>query len=334
MKSSGRSSWARTLLLTVPLVGISMAAAAEQTLLNVSYDPTRELYGEINVSFEAYWKRATGETIAIRTSNGASGSQARSVIAGLEADVVTLGAASDIDALHEHGNLLPENWQDRLPQQSTPYTSTIVFLVRKGNPKHIQDWVDLVRPGVGIVTPNPKTSAAARWNFLAAYAFAKAHYHDDGAVRTFLQVLYKHAPILTTGARASTIAFTQQALGDVLLTWENEALLAIREAGDGNYQIVVPSVSMLAQPPVAVVDRYVERHGTAKLSEAYLRYLYTPVAQEIIAKNFYRPIDPKVAARYASQFPKVELVNISTFGGWHQAQKDFFEDGALFDQLY
>lgn len=312
----------------------SLAALGAQTLLNVSYDPTRELYEQIDSSFEAYWKRTTGETIQIKASNGASGAQARAVIGGLEADVVTLGAASDIDALHEHGNLLPEKWQDRLPQQSTPYTSTIVFLVRKGNPKHIQDWPDLVRPGVTIVTPNPKTSAGARWSFLAAYVFAQTHYHTDGGIRAFIQALYKHAPILTTGARAATISFTQQGIGDALLSWENEAFLAMKEAGGDGYQIVVPSISILAQPPVAVVDKNVQRHGTAKLAEAYLRYLYTPAAQEIIAKNFYRPIDAQVVTRYASQFPKVKLVNILTLGGWSKVQKEFFDDGALFDQLY
>jgi sulfate/thiosulfate transport system substrate-binding protein len=334
MDAKVQSKLIRMVALLVGLIGVSAAAQAAQTLLNVSYDPTRELYEHINSSFEAYWKKTTGETIQIKTSNGASGAQARAVVAGLEADVVTLGAASDIDALYERGNLLPENWQDRLPQQSTPYTSTIVFLVRKGNPKNIHDWLDLVRPGISVVMPNPKTSAGARWDFLAAYAFARSHYHDDAPIKAFIKSLYGHAPMLATGARAATLVFTQQGLGDVLVSWENEAFLAIKEAGSANYQIVVPSISMLAQPPVAVVDKNVERHGTAKLAEAYLRYLYTPTAQEIIAKNFYRPIDPEVAGRYASQFPKIKVVNISTFGGWRKVQKDFFDDGALFDQLF
>ncbi len=327
----------KKLLLTAALLGIAGLAQAGQTLLNVSYDPTRELYEQLNVKFEAYWKAQTGQSVTIHMSHGGSGEQARAVINGLDADVVTLGVASDIDALHDQAGLLPANWQSRLPDQSTPYTSTIVFLVRAGNPKHIQDWDDLVRPGIQVITPNPKTSAGGRWNFLAAYAFALKHDRDDSGAakaKAYVKALYQHVPILSTGARGSTVAFTRQGLGDVLLAWENEAFLAIKEAGPGKFQIVIPSISMLAQPPVAVVDKNVQRHGTAALAEAYLRWLYTPAAQQIIAENFYRPTDPQVAARYSRQFPQVNRVNISAFGGWRQAQIEFFNDGALFDQLY
>jgi sulfate transport system substrate-binding protein len=318
----------------VALMGAAVVAQADQTLLNVSYDPTRELYEQINPKFVAYWKAQSGQTVTIQMSHGASGAQARSVIAGLRADVVTLGAATDIDALHKQADLLPANWQQRLPADSTPYTSTIIFLVRQGNPKHIVDWNDLTRAGVSVVAANPKTSAAGRWNFLAAYAYAQQHNKDPQAVRDFLKALYKHAAVLPDGSRASTIAFTQQQIGDVLLAWENEAFLAMKEAGAGKFQIVVPSISMLAQPPVAIVDKVAQQRGTQKLAEAYLRYLYTPEAQEIIAENFYRPTDPTVAARHASEFPKITLVNISAFGGWPAAQKQFFDDGGLFDQLY
>lgn len=323
------------LLLVGALMSISLLARANQTLLNVSYDPTRELYQRINVSFEAYWRAKTGQSVTVNMSHGGSGAQARAVINGLEADVVTLGAASDIDALHEHGNLLPQNWQDRLPADSTPYTSTIVFLVHWGNPKHIEDWNDLVRSGISVITPNPKTSAGGRWNFLAAYVFAQQRYHGDPAqIKGFIKALYQHVPILSTGARGATESFTQQGIGDVLLAWENEAFLAIKEAGPGKFQIVVPSISMLAQPPVAVVDRNVQRHGTQAVAEAYLRYLYTPAAQEIIAENFYRPIDAQVLARHAAEFPQVNRVNVSALGGWPKVQREFFDDGALFDQLY
>ena len=320
---------------TAVLLGASITAyAADKTLLNVSYDPTRELYEQLNPRFEAYWKQRTGQTVAIRMSHGASGAQARSVIAGLPADVVTLGTASDIDALHKQANLLPDNWQSRLPDDSTPYTSTIIFLVRQGNPKHIVDWNDLVRSGVSVITPNPKTSAAGRWNFLAAYAYAQKHEHDPQGIQAYMQALYKHVAVLSDAARASTLAFTQQGTGDVLLAWENEAFLALKEAGPGKYQIVVPSISMLAEPPVAVVDKNAQQDGNTELAEAYLRFLYTPEAQEIIATNFYRPIDKQVAARHASEFPKVTLVNISAFGGWRAAQAKFFDDGGLFDKLY
>ncbi len=328
---------ARLLLCAMLLAGAGVAPAAEpaHTLLNVSYDATRELYEQINTKFVAYWKARTGQTVSIEMSHNGSSAQARAVVAGLPADVVTLGVASDIDALHDQAGLLPASWQSRLPNDSTPYTSTIVFLVRRGNPKHIVDWNDLVRPGVSVVTTNPKTSAAARWIFLAAYAYAQRHHPGDQAqIKAFLKSLYGHVAVLSTGARGSTLAFTQQHIGDALLSWENEAFLAIKEAGPGSFQIVVPSISMLAQPPVAVVDRNARQHGTEQLAEAYLRFLYTPEAQEIIAENFYRPIDPVVAARHAAQFPRLTLVNISAFGGWREAQKKFFDDGGLFDQLY
>jgi sulfate transport system substrate-binding protein len=315
--------------------GIARAGQAARTLLNVSYDPTRELYDQINAHFQAYWLKKTGQAVTVEMSHGGSAAQARSVIAGLPADVVTLGVASDIDALHDQGGLLPENWQSRLPNDSTPYTSVVVFLVRRGNPKHIVDWGDLVRPGITVVTPNPKTSAGGRWNFLAAYAYAQRHSAGNpAAARAYMKALYQHVTVLNPAARATTLAFTQQQLGDVLLAWENEAFLSIKEAGPGKFQIVVPSISILAEPPVAVVDRNAQRHGTERLAQAYLRFLYTPEAQEIIAENFYRPIDPAVAARHAAQFPHVTLVNISAFGGWRKAQAKFFDDGGLFDQLY
>lgn len=322
-------------LIVAALLGLPLLASAGQTLLNVSYDPTRELYEQVNTGFRSYWKAQTGQDVVIRMSHGGSAAQSRAVIEGLPADVVTLGAASDIDALHTHGGLLPANWQTRLPEDSTPYTSTVVFLVRQGNPKHIRDWDDLIRAGVGVVTPNPKTSAGARWNFLAAYAYAQSRNPGNtAAANSFVKALFKHVSVLPTGARAATLAFTRQGQGDVLLAWENEAYLAIREAGPGKFQIVEPSISMLAQPPVAVVEKNAARHGTQQLAEAYLRYLYQPAAQEIIARNFYRPTDPQVAARHAHQFPAIRLVNISAFGGWAQAQARFFADGALFDQLY
>lgn len=322
------------LLLSTSGPVAAAASAASQTLLNVSYDPTRELYQQINARFEAYWKATTGQTVEVRMSHNGSGAQARAVVAGLPADVVTLGVASDIDALHDQAQLLPADWQSRLPHESTPYTSTIVFLVRRGNPKNIRDWDDLLRPGVSVVTPNPKTSAAGRWNFLAAYAYAQRRYRGNPTdIKQFLSTLYGRVAVLNTGSRASTLAFTQQNLGDVLLSWESEAFLAIKEAGSGGFQIVVPSISMLAQPPVAVVDKNAERHGTERLAEAYLRFLYTPAAQEIIAENFYRPTDEAVAARHAAQFPRLTLVNISAFGGWRKAQSQFFDDGGLFDQV-
>ena len=323
--------WAAAAVAVAPL----LAQAADIELLNVSYDPTRELYQQLNPPFEAQWKMETGQRVAIRMSHGGSGKQARAVIDGLGADVVTLGVASDIDALHDRADLLPEDWQQRLPHDSTPYVSTVVFLVRKGNPRHIKDWDDLVKPGVAVVTPNPKTSSGGRWNFLAAYAYALKHHHQDGAAATaFVQALYRNAPILDSGARGATTTFTQRGIGDVLLAWENEAFLSLREFGSDNFEIVVPTLSILAQPPVAVVDRNADQHGTRKLAEAYLRYLYTPPAQEIIAKNFYRPTDASVAARHAKEFPALEMVNIAAFGGWRKAQPEFFGDGGVFDRIY
>lgn len=310
----------------------STAAAAD--LLNVSYDPTRELYAQINEKFAAEWKAKTGETITIKQSHGGSSAQARKIIDGLEADVATLGIASDIDALHDKADLVPADWQSRLPGDSTPYTSTIVLLVRKGNPKGIKDWGDLIKPGVAVITPNPKTSAGARWNFLAAYAYAlKQNGGDDAKARAWIGQLYKNVPVLDTGARGSTVTFAQRELGDVLIAWENEAYLAINEFGD-KFDVVNPATSILAQPPVAVVDKYAKKHGTEKVAEAYLKFLYTPQAQDIIAKNHYRPLDPAVAARYATSLPKIELTTIAQFGGWKAAQPKYFGDGGVFDQIY
>ena len=311
------------------------AYAGATELLNVSYDPTRELYQQINAKFIADWKAKTGEDLTIKQSHGGSSKQARAIIDGLEADVATLGIASDIDALHDNGDLLPDNWQSRLPGDSTPYNSTIVLLVRKGNPKGVKDWNDLVKPGISVITPNPKTSSGGRWNFLAAYAYAlKANNNDDAKARAFISQVYKNVPVLDSGARGSTTTFAQRGLGDVLIAWENEAYLAQDEFGADKFDIVAPSLSILAQPPVAVVDKNAKKHGTEKVAEAYLRFLYTPEAQEIIAKNHYRPLDPKVAAEHAKDFPKIELTSIQQFGGWRSAQPKFFGDGGVFDQIY
>ncbi|HKU12896.1 MAG TPA: sulfate ABC transporter substrate-binding protein [Steroidobacteraceae bacterium] len=310
-------------------------AHADTTLLNVSYDPTRELYVQYNAAFAKYWKGKTGETITIKQSHAGSGKQARTVIDGLPADVVTLALAGDIDAIATNGKLLPVNWQTRLPHNSAPYTSTIVFLVRKGNPKNIKDWGDLVRPGISVITPNPKTSGGARWNYLAGWAWAKQQPGgNDATAKDYVRKLFKNVPVLDTGARGSTTTFVQREIGDVLLAWENEAFLSIKELGPDKVQIVVPSLSILAEPPVAVVDKVVLRRGTREAATEYLKYLYTPEAQEIIAQNFYRPIDPQVAAKHASQFPKLKLVTIADFGGWAAAQKQHFADGGVFDQIY
>ncbi len=322
----------RWLVLALAVLQTLTATAAE--LLNVSYDPTRELYTQLNEKFAADWKAKTGETVTIKQSHGGSSSQSRKIIDGLDADVATLGIASDIDALHDNGDLLPAGWQKRLPGDSTPYTSTIVLIVRKGNPKGIKDWGDLVKPGIAVITPNPKTSAGARWNFLAAWAYAlKASAGDDAKARAWIGQLYRNVPVLDTGARGATVTFAQRGLGDVLIAWENEAYLANSEFGD-KFDIVNPSLSILAQPPVALVDKNAKKHGTEKVAEAYLKFLYTPEAQEIIAKNHYRPIDPGVAAKHASDFPKIELTTIAQFGGWKTAQPKFFGDGGLFDQVY
>jgi len=326
----------RTLVLLAFALTLGHAAyAAEVNLLNVSYDPTRELYQDINTAFVADFKAKTGDTVTIKQSHGGSSKQARAIIDGLEADVATLGIASDIDALHDKGDLLPADWQSRLPGDSTPYNSTIVLLVRKGNPKAIKDWPDLVKPGVVVITPNPKTSAGARWNFLAGYAYAlEANANDEAKAREWIGRLYKNVPVLDSGARGSTLTFAQRALGDVLIAWENEAHLALKEFGGDKFELVVPSLSVLAQPPVAVVDKNTTKHGTGKAAEAYLRFLYTPQAQEIIAQNHYRPLDAAVAARHAADFPKIELVTIQQFGGWKTAQPKFFGDGGVFDQIY
>ena len=322
----------------VILFGLAFAAyahAKDGTLLNVSYDPTRELYQQINAAFVADWKVKTGETLTNTQTPGGSSKQARAIADGLEADVATLGIASDIDVLHDNGNLLPADWQSKLPSDSTPYTSTIVLLVRKGNPKGIKDWGDLVKPGVAVITPNPKTSAGARWNFIAAWAYAlKANANDDAKARAWIGQLYRNVPVLDTGARGATLTFAQRSQGDVLIAWESEAHLALKEFGADKFELVTPSLSVLAQPPVAVVDKYAQKHGNEKAAEAYLRFLYTPQAQEIIAQNHYRPIDSSVAAKHAADFPKVELLTIQQFGGWKSAQPKFFGDGGVFDQIY
>lgn len=317
------------------LAALSLNALAQTTLLNVSYDPTRELYQQINPAFVADWKARTGESIRINQSHGGSSKQARSIVDGLEADVATLGIASDIDALVDNGQLLAADWQQRLPGASTPYTSTVVFLVRKGNPKNIHGWDDLIRTDVKVMTPNPKTSAGARWNFLAAWAWAlKQNGGDETKAEAFVAALFKNVPMLDTGARGSTMGFAQRQLGDVLITWENEAHLVLREFKSGGYELITPPYSILAQPPVAVVDNYAVKHGTVALAEAYLQFLYTPAAQEIIAKNHYRPVDASIAAKYATSFPQLELATIEQFGGWKVAQPKFFGDGGVFDRIY
>jgi sulfate/thiosulfate-binding protein len=312
-----------------------VAALADPiSLLNVSYDPTRELYQALNDSFQKAYKAKTGKDVVVQQSHGGSGKQARSVIDGLAADVVTLALAADIDALHTHGNLVPEDWQKRLPNNSSPYTSTINFLVRKGNPKGIKDWDDLIKPGIQVITPNPKTSGGARWNFLAAWGYAVRKYGEDKA-KEFITKLYKNVPVLDSGARGSTTTFAQRGLGDVLIAWENDALLSLKEFGADKFEIVYPSVSVLAEPPVSIVDKVVDRKGTREIATAYLEYLYTPEGQEIAAKNFYRPRLAEVAEKYAKQFPKIELFTVDdAFGGWTKAQKTYFDDGGVFDQIY
>jgi len=313
--------------------GAGHAAAAEVTLLNVSYDPTRELYDDYNKAFARHWAAKSGQKVTIRQSHGGSGKQARTVIDGLQADVVTLALAGDIDALATQGKLLPPNWQGRLPHNSAPYTSTIVFLVRKGNPKGIKDWGDLAKPGVSVITPNPKTSGGARWNYLAGWAWAlKQPGGNEATATAYMRKLFANVPVLDTGARGSLTTFAQRGIGDVLISWENEAFLATKEIGAGKFEIVVPSVSILAEPPVAVVDKVALRKGTSDVARAYLEYLYSKEGQEIVAKHYYRPRDPEVAARYAGLFPKVNLVTIADFGGWAAAQKKHFADGAIFDQ--
>jgi sulfate transport system substrate-binding protein len=310
--------------------------AKEIKLLNVSYDPTRELYTEYNAAFVKYWKAKSADDVTVNQSHGGSGKQAQSVINGLDADVVTLALAYDIDAISAKAELLPTDWQKRLPNNSAPYTSTIVLLVRKGNPKHIKDWNDVVKPGISVVVPNPKSSGGARWAYLAAYAYAlETNNHDDAKAREFVGKLYKNAPILDSGARGSTITFAKNGIGDVLLAWENEAHLAQKEFGAGNFEIVTPSLSILAEPPVAVVDKNAKRHGTTEIASAYLNYLYSDEGQEIAAKNFYRPRNQAVAEKYAANFSQLKLVTIDgEFGGWTKAQKTHFADGGTFDQIY
>jgi len=327
-----RKKWAIAALALGLTAGI---AFADTTLLNVSYDPTRELYQDFNAAFATYWKNKTGETVTIKQSHGGSGKQARAVIDGLEADVVTLALAYDIDALHEKANLIPANWQQRLPHASAPYTSTIVFLVRKGNPKNIKDWNDLTRAGVDVISANPKTSGGARWNYLAAWGYAlKQPRGNDTTAREFVKKLYGNVKVLDSGARGSLTTFTERGIGDVLITWENEAYLATKELGPEKFTIVTPPVSILAEPPVSIVDKVADKHGTRKVAEAYLNYLYSPEGQTIAAKNYYRPQDQKVAASYSKQFASVQLFTIDqVFGGWTKAQKTHFADGGVFDQI-
>ena len=317
--------------------GASAASAAERTLLNVSYDPTRELYQAFNAEFIKHWKETTGETVKVNQSHGGAGKQARAVIDGLEADVVTLALAYDIDAIAEKTAKFPKDWQGRLPNNSAPYTSTIVFLVRKGNPKEIKNWDDLVKPGISVITPNPKTSGGARWNYLAAWAYAlKQPGGSEQKAKEFVTALLKNVPVLDSGARGSTTTFVERGIGDVLLAWENEAFLAINELGPDKFEIVVPSVSILAEPPVTVVDANAKKHGNEDLAKAYLEYLYSPAGQKIAAKNYYRPVKPELAdPEDVKRFPSVNLITIDdVFGGWQKAQKEHFSDGGIFDQIY
>lgn len=330
----------KSIMISLVIAAVSfllpLSALAEVNLLNVSYDPTRELYQDFNNAFAQHWQKKTGEVVKVKQSHGGSGKQARAVIDGLEADVVTLALAYDIDEIHDKAKLIPENWQKRLPHNSSPYTSTIVFLVRKGNPKKIKDWNDLVKPGISVITPNPKTSGGARWNYLAAWAYAlKQKGGNDAKAKDFVGRLFKNVPVLDSGARGSTTTFVQRGIGDVLLAWENEAFLAVNELGKDKFEIVVPSISILAEPPVSIVDKVVDKKGTRKVAEEYLKYLYTPEGQKIAAANYYRPRDKKLAAKYASVFPKVKLVTIDdVFGGWRKAQQTHFVDGGVFDQIY
>jgi len=320
--------------LALFIAAILPLGAGAADLLNVSYDPTREFYQEYNDFFAKQWKEKTGQTLHIAQSHGGSGKQARSVIDGLEADVVTLALAYDIDAIAQFGGLLPADWQARLPNNSTPSNSTILFLVRRGNPKHIKDWDDLVRPDVAVITPNPKTSGGARWNYLAAWAFADRKLnHDQDKAKAYMAALFKNVPVLDSGARGATTSFVQRGLGDVLLTWESDALLAAEQLGHNEFEIIYPSISILAEPPVAVVDKVVDRHKTRAEAEAYLKTLYSKEAQEIAAKHYYRPTDPAVAARYSSRFRALPLVSIVDLGGWQKVQQTHFVDGAIFDQI-
>lgn len=324
----------RILFVIAGVLWASSAFAADVSLLNVSYDPTRELYVDFNKAFIAAYKKETGKTVEIKQSHGGSGSQARSVIDGLQADVVTLALAYDIDAVANKG-LIDKEWQKRLPQNSSPYTSTIVFLVRKGNPKGIKDWDDLIKPGVSVITPNPKTSGGARWNYLAAWGYALKKFGSADKAKQFVADIYKNVPVLDTGARGSTVTFVERGVGDVLLAWENEAFLAVREFGKDKFEIVAPSISILAEPPLTVVDKVVDKKGTRAVADAYLKYWYTKEGQEIAARNSYRPRDPDVAKKFAADFAKVDLFTIDdVFGGWTKAQKEHFAEGGVFDQIY
>jgi sulfate transport system substrate-binding protein len=324
-----------TTVVAVASLGSSVAQAADITLLNVSYDPTRELYQDLNAAFARQYKVKTGDNVTVRQSHGGSGKQARSVIDGLQADVVTLALAYDIDAISERG-LIAHNWQQRLEHRSTPYASTIVFLVRKGNPKGIRDWADLAKPGVAVITPNPKTSGGARWNYLAAWGYAlRQPGATEASARAYMAKLFKNVPVLDSGARGATTTFTERGIGDVLIAWENEALLAVKELGRGNFEVVAPSVSILAEPPVAVVDKVVDKRGTRAVAEAYLKYLYSAEGQQIAARHYYRPVVEPYARQYAVQFPAIKLFTIDEVaGGWTKAQKTHFADGGLFDQIY
>jgi sulfate transport system substrate-binding protein len=324
---------------SILLAGLLFAGAAQAktvNLLNVSYDPTRELYTDFNAAFAKYWQGKTGDQVTVNQSHGGSGKQARAVIDGLEADVVTLAMAYDIDAIHETSGRLAKDWQKLLPNNSAPYTSAIVFVVRKGNPKGIKDWADLVRPDIKVITPNPKTSGGARWNYLAAWGYALAKFGgDEDKVRDFVARLYKNVPVLDSGARGSTTTFAQRRIGDVLIAWENEALMLVNELGKDRFDVVAPSISILAEPSVALVDKNADKHGTTAVAKAYLDYLYTPEGQEIVAKHHYRPRDPKVAAKYAGHFPTLKLLTIDgDFGGWKKAHKAHFADGGSFDRIY
>ena len=327
------------LLLILILIQSGAPVFAQETkavtLLNVSYDPTRELYEEVNAAFAKQWKEKTGQDVTINQSHGGSGKQARAMIDGLDADVATLALGFDVDALWQKGGLITKNWQTKLPDNSAPYTSTIVFLVKKGNPKGIKDWDDLVKPGVGVITPNPKTSGGARWNYLAAWGYAKKKFNgDEQQIKDFLNLLYKNVTVLDTGARGSTTTFAERGIGDVLIAWENEAFLIVKDLAPGQFELVTPSVSILAEPPVTVVDKIAKKHGTEEIAKAYLEFLYTEEGQEIIVKHYYRPRLESVAKKYADRFAKLELLTIEDFGGWQKAQQDHFADGGSFDKIY
>ncbi|MFP1682103.1 sulfate ABC transporter substrate-binding protein [Alloalcanivorax sp. C16-1] len=328
-------NWKSGLAVAALGLVLSQTALADREILNVSYDPTRELYEAFNKKFIEHWKEETGETVTVRQSHGGAGKQTRAIIDGLEADVATLALAYDIDAISEKTGIIPEDWQTRLPHNSAPYTSTIVFLVRKGNPKDLNDWEDLLKPGVEVITPNPKTSGGARWNYLAAWAYAEKAYGSEEKAREFVTKLFKQVPVLDSGARGATTTFVKRGIGDVLLAWENEALLSINKLGEGDFEIVVPSISILAEPPVTVLDKNAGKHGTTDIAKAYLEYLYSPVGQDLAGKNYYRPVDPEYAKKYADTFPEVNLVTVNeAFGGWQKAQRTHFNDGGVFDQIY